>query len=411
MMERTVFLIDMQSFYASFEKVYQMELEDKPVVVAGDPDIRSGVILAACPVAKQWGIKTAESLWEAESKCPDLVVIKPRMQAYLDASIEIASVLELFSDQVEPYSVDEIFVEMTYVLDSYDGDADSAARVMKRHIKRMLGVNARVGIGPTKVLAKMACDHFAKKTPDGIFTLTKTNLQEKLWPRAIEDLFGVGRQMEKHLRNTGIRTIGQLAHFPLKQIKKRWGVNGELLWHTAYGEDSSPVTVDTHIHRQGIGHHMTLARDYYSWAEIKVVLLELSEEVARRARANGYMGTTISTGAGGHDFEFPASFHRQRKLEDYTNDGTIIYQTVLRLFEEHWDGYPLRRVGITLNQLIPDTFRQLSLFHPIQDKEMLNHTVDDLKERFGNDAILHASSLTRAGQALLRAQKIGGHYK
>ncbi|RSL30882.1 DNA polymerase IV [Salibacterium salarium] len=410
-MERTVFLIDMQSFYASFEKVYQMNLDDKPVVVAGDPKIRSGVILAACPIAKQWGIKTAEALWEAKNKCPDLVVIQPRMQAYLDASVEIASVLESFSDQVEPYSVDEIFVEMTYVLDGYGGDAYAAAHVMKRQMKRMLGVNARIGIGPTKVLAKMACDHFAKKTTDGIFSLTYHNLQEKLWPRAIGDLFGVGGRMKKHLQNMGIRTIGQLANFPLEQMKKRWGINGELLWRTAYGEDSSPVTVDTHIRRQGIGHHMTLTRDYCTWREVKVVLRELSEEVARRARANSYMGMTVSTGAGGHDFDFPAGFHRQRKLENYTNDGTVIYHIVLRLFEEYWDGYPIRSVGITLDQLVPDTFRQLSLFHPIQDKEVLNHTIDDLKERFGNDAILHASSLTNAGQALLRAQKIGGHYK
>ncbi|WP_035710047.1 DNA polymerase IV [Salibacterium aidingense] len=409
-MERTVFLIDMQSFYASFEKVYQMELEDKPVVVAGDPKIRSGVILAACPVAKKWGVKTAEALWEAENKCPHLTVIKPRMQAYLDASVEIASVMETFSDQVEPYSVDEIFVEMTHVLENYDS-AYTAAYLMKRRIKRMLGVNARVGIGPTKVLAKMACDHFAKKTPEEIFTLSFSNLKKQLWPRPIGDLFGVGSRMEHHLRSIGIRTIGQLAEFPLEQMKKRWGLNGELLWHTAYGRDSSPVTVDTHIHRKGIGHHMTLPRDYYSWNDIKIVLLELSEEVARRARANGYMGSTVTIGAGGHDFDLPAGFHRQHKLMDYTNDGTVIYQTVCRLFNRHWDGFPLRSIGITLDQLIPDAFRQLSLFHPVQDRERLNHTVDHLKNRFGSDAVLRASSLTSAGQASLRARKIGGHYK
>ncbi|WP_091585034.1 DNA polymerase IV [Alteribacillus bidgolensis] len=411
MMERIVFLVDMQSFYASFEKVCRTDLENKPVVVAGDPKIRSGVILAACPTAKQWGVKTAEALWEAENKCPDLVVIKPRMQAYLNASVEIASVLEMFSDEVEPYSVDEIFVEMTYSLEPFGGNPVKAAARMKRQIKRMLGVNARVGIGPTKVLAKMACDHFAKKTPEGIFTLSQDNLQQKLWPRSIGDLFGVGKRMEYHLRNMGIRTIGQLARFPLEQMKKRWGINGELLWRTAYGWDPSPVTVDTHIRRKGIGHHMTLPRDYYTWDEVKVVLRELSEEVARRARQNGYMGTTVSAGAGGHDFDFPAGFHRQKKLEDYTNDGRVIYDAAAELFHEHWDKYPLRSVGITLDQLADDTFRQLNLFHPLQDRETLNQTVDKLKERFGSGTLLYASSLTDAGQAQLRAQKIGGHYK
>ncbi|MGY4689570.1 DNA polymerase IV [Salibacterium sp. K-3] len=409
-MERIVFLIDMQSFYASLEKVFHPELTDHPVVVAGDPKIRSGVILAACPEAKKWGVKTAEALWEAESKCPHLTVIRPRMQTYLHASVEIAAVFESISDQVEPYSVDEIFVEMTHVLQP-DEKPEETARLLKRQVKRMLGVNARIGIGPTKVLAKMACDHFAKKAPEEMFTLSHSNMQEQLWPRPIGDLFGVGRKMEQHLRNMGIRTIGQLADFPLDQLKKRWGINGELLQQTAYGRDSSPVTVDTHVHRKGIGHHMTLPRDYYSWEDIHVVLLELSEEVARRVRANGCMGCVVSAGAGGHDFDFPAGFHRQQKLMDYTNDGAVIYKTVCRLFQEHWDGYPIRSAGITLDQLVPDTFQQLSLFQPLQDKESLNDTMDQLKERFGSAAVLQASSLTKAGQALLRARKIGGHYK
>ncbi|SFE74691.1 DNA polymerase-4/DNA polymerase V [Alteribacillus iranensis] len=410
-MERTVFLVDMQSFYASLEKVYHPALEDKPVVVAGDPSIRSGVILAACPIAKKWGVQTAEALWEAENKCPDLVVIPPRMQSYIDASIEIGAVLESFSDEVEPYSIDEIFVEMTHSLDLFQESAEEAALRMIRQIKRMLGVNARVGIGTTKVLAKMACDHFAKKTPKGIFTLTETNLESDLWPLPIGNMFGVGKRMERHLKGMGIRTIGHLARFPLDPLKKRWGINGELLWRTAWGWDPSPVTTDTHIRQKAIGHHMTLPRDYYTWKEIKVVLRELSEEVARRARANRYMGITVSTGAGGHDFDLPSGFHRQQKLEDYTNDGVVIYEAAARLFQEHWDGYPVRSIGVTLDGLTPDSYRQLNLFHPIQDREALNQTVDALKSRYGSDAIMHASSLTEAGQAQLRAKKIGGHYK
>ncbi|MFB5661444.1 DNA polymerase IV [Alteribacillus sp. HJP-4] len=410
-MDRTIFLVDMQSFYASLEKVYRPELAEKPVVVAGDPKIRSGVILAACPVAKKWGVQTAEPLWQAEGKCPDLIVVRPRMQFYLDASVQIAQSLEDFSDEVEPYSVDEIFVEMTHTLKLLGIDAAGGARCIQRTIKRMLGVNARVGIGPSKVLAKMACDHFAKKNPDGFFELTEANLRETLWRLPVGSMFGVGRRMNDHFRNMGIRTIGQLAAFPLDPLKKRWGINGELLWRTAYGWDPAPVTVNTHIRRKAIGHHMTLPRDYYTWNEVKVVLLELSEEVARRARANGYMGMTVSTGAGGHDFDHPAGFHRQRKLEDYTNDGAVIYEAAAALFQEHWGGYPLRSVGIAIDQLTSDAFRQLNLFHPVQDRDTLNRTMDELKKRYGNDTLLRASSLTAAGQAQLRAKKIGGHYK
>ncbi|SDH72676.1 DNA polymerase-4/DNA polymerase V [Alteribacillus persepolensis] len=410
-MDRVIFLVDMQSFYANVEKVFQPELENKPVVVAGNPDIRNGVILAACPLAKQWGVKTTETLWEAENKCPYLVVAKPRMQVYINASVEIAAVLEMFSDAVEPYSIDEIFVEMTHSLKPFHGDPQKAAVRIKRHIQRMLGVHARIGIGPTKVLAKMACDHFAKQSSAGVFTLSQDNISEQLWPRSIDHLFGVGRQMERHLRNMGIRTIGQLARFPLEPLKKRWGINGELLWRTSHGWDPSPVTADTHIRRKGIGHHMTLPRDYYSWKEIRVVLRELSEEVARRARKNGCTGKVISAEASSRNVQVPAKFHRQVSLDHDTNDGKVIYDAAARLFHHHWDGYPVRSIGVTLHQLTNDTFRQLSLFHPLQEREALHQTIDDIEDRFGSGTILYASSLTAASQAHLRAQKIGGHYK
>ncbi|MBB6451355.1 DNA polymerase-4/DNA polymerase V [Geomicrobium halophilum] len=409
---RTVFLIDMQSFFTSIEKVENSSLDDQPVVVAGDPKIRSGVILAACPLAKKWGVQTAEALWEAESKCPYLVVVKPRMQLYLDVSVSIAASLESFTDEVEPYSIDEIFVEMTNILPGLGRTAEEAAEMIITKIYRETGVVARVGIGPNKVMAKMACDHFSKKQPGGVFHLHENNLQEKLWPLSVGSMFGVGMRMARHFQDMGIRTIGQLARANLTDLRKRWGVNGELLFRTAHGRDESPVTIDTHIRRKAIGHHMTLPRDYRSWDEIKVVLLELSEEVARRVRANHYLGTTVTVSARGHDFfDRPSGFHRQVKLYDFTNDGNVIYETVKKLFLTHWNRDPVRSLGVSLDGLTTDEERQLSLFYPERDREMLNHTVDDLKNKYGSAAVLRASSLTAGGQALLRAQKLGGHYK
>ncbi|SDJ23531.1 DNA polymerase IV [Natribacillus halophilus] len=409
---RTVFLVDMQSFFANIEKLEKPALEDHPVVVAGDPEIRSGVILAACPLAKKWGVKTAEALWEAENKCPYLVVIKPRMQLYLDISVNIAASLESFTDEVEPYSIDEIFVEMTNVLSGVGVTAEEAADIVITKIYRETGMVARVGVGPNKVMAKMACDHFAKKQPDGIFHLHENNLQEKLWPRPVGDMFGVGTRMERHFHDMGIRTIGQLARTNLSDLQKRWGINGELLYWTAHGWDESPVTIDTHIRRKAIGHHMTLPRDYRSWEEIKVVLMELSEEVARRVRANRYLGTTVTAGARGHDFfNQPSGFHRQVKLPDPTNDGHVIFEAVEQLFLTHWNRDPVRSLGVSLDGLTTDEARQMSLFAPDHEREELNHTVDHLKNKHGDAAVLRASSLTAGGQALLRAQKLGGHYK
>ncbi|WP_018924393.1 DNA polymerase IV [Salsuginibacillus kocurii] len=402
----TILLVDMQSFYANLEKVRNPSLASKPIVVAGDPNIRSGVILAACPLAKTWGVETAEPLWQAEQKCSDLVVVRPRMEYYLHASIRIAEVLEGFAARVEPYSVDEIFVDIS-------GSPTPFALMhdIQQTVERTVGVAARIGCGSSKVLAKMSCDHFAKKHPDGVFQLTEENLKEKLWPRAIEDLFGVGRRMARNLRNIGIRTIGQLARTPVEELRYQWGINGEVLWRHAHGIDDAPVTPDTHIRRQAIGHHMTLPRDYKRWEEIRIVLRELSEEVARRVRANGYSGDLISVSSqGGSEAELEG-FQRQFTLPFATDDGQSIYNKAASLFQTHWQGGPVRSLGVSLGHLSSSRTQQLNLLFTIPDRHALNTVRDQITSKYGPAALINAASLQAGGQAKHRAEKIGGHYK
>lgn len=400
----------MQSFYASVEKADHPKLENKPVVVSGDPERRSGIILAACPLAKKFGVQTAEALWQAKQKCPQAVVVRPRMQRYLDVSIQITAVLERFTDLVEVYSVDEQFMDVTSSQRLF-GDPLTIARKVQAAILEETSVRARIGVGPNKVLAKMACDNFAKKNTDGRFWLTKEKMPHVLWPLPIGRMFGVGSRMEKHLTRMGIRTIGDLAHFPVDKLKKKWGINGHLLWLIANGIDHSPVTVKTHDQQKAVGHHMTLPRDYEKLEEIKVVLLELSEEVARRARSKNYMGNTVSVSVRGADFDHPTGFHRQMKLSSPTNFGMDVFKPAFRLFCTHWDGLPVRRVGVTLSQLQPADHYQLSLFDMTLKKENLSKAMDWIYAKYGPTAIIRASSLTDAGQAFIRAEKIGGHYK
>lgn len=179
--ERVIYLVDMQSFYVSVEKAEKPHLKDQPVVVAGDPERRSGIILSACPLAKKWGVRTAEALWEAEQKCPNLVVIRPRMQTYIDVSYRITTILESFTDLIEPYSIDEQFLDMTHSLHLF-GTAEETACLVQRKILEQTGIYARVGIGPNKVLAKIACDQFAKKNHKGIFRLNEQNMRKIMWP-------------------------------------------------------------------------------------------------------------------------------------------------------------------------------------------------------------------------------------
>lgn len=411
MSQRVIFLVDMQSFYASVEKADHPAYRDKPVIVSGDPARRSGVVLAACPLAKKRGVKNALRLWEAQQLCPDAVIVRPRMQRYLDVSVQISSILARYTDMVEPYSVDEQFMDVTGSRRLFGEPREIAAQI-QRDIMEETGVYARCGIGPNKVLAKMACDHFAKKNKTGIFELDHHHLKTHLWPLPVGRMFGVGSRMEQHLKRLGIYTIGALACFPLAVLKKRWGIGGQVLWETANGIDESPVLRESHAGQKAIGHAMTLPRDYADFEhEIKVALLELCEEVCFRARTSGVMGACVSVGCQGADDAHPSGFHRQMTLAAPTNGTMDVYRAACRLFLSFWDKNPVRRISVGLSRLSRDTIRQLDLFENREGERKIGYAVDRIKQKYGSGAVIRAMSLLEAGQALERAKKIGGHYK
>ncbi|MDQ0418948.1 nucleotidyltransferase/DNA polymerase involved in DNA repair [Croceifilum oryzae] len=407
-----ILLVDMESFYCSVEKSLQPDLWNKPTVVAGDPERRSGIVLAACPLSKAYGIKTAQSLWEALQKCPHLVVVRPRMQLYIDISLRITKILERFSDRVEPYSIDEIFVDVSGCERLFGSPKEIATKIQDS-IRSELHIRARVGIGPTKVLAKMACDQFAKKNFFGICQLDESNIKERLWPLPIGAMFGVGNRMRKHFERIRIQTIGQLANYPLSQIKSKWGINGHVLWLTAHGIDSSPVASDSFHQPKGIGHQMTLPCDYRKFeGEIDVVLLELCENVCRRVRQNQLMGRTVHIGARGADFGIPTGFYRQLTMPGATNETMLVYQYAREVFQRHWDQAPIRVIGLSLSNFQSDEVVQLDLFDQKKEqRKKLGYVIDGIKERYGASAVIRASSLTKSGQALERHGKIGGHFK
>lgn len=406
----SILLVDCQSFYASVEKAAHPEYRDRPLVVAGDPARRSGIVLAACPLAKRYGVTTAERLGEALAKCPDLVVVRPRMQEYIQVSLQITDILQSYTDLVEPYSIDEQWLDVTGSLKLF-GDPISIAKSVQQKILKETMVYSRVGISENKVLSKMACDNFAKKNDTGLFTLPKQELPNVLWPLPVNKMFMVGSRMTQHLTLMGIHTIGDLAQTPLSRLRDKWGINGEVLWRIANGMDDSPVTPGTHEHQKAIGHQMTLPRDYRTSEDIKIVLLELSELVCQRCRAKGYMGWVVSTGCQGADFDRPTGFYRQMKLPDPTNLTDDVYKAACQLFDRHWDGFPIRKISVGLSQLTSDEQYQMVLFDNREKRLALEKASDWIKQRYGNASIMRAVSLTEAGQARDRSQKIGGHYK
>ncbi|OMF76813.1 DNA polymerase IV [Paenibacillus glucanolyticus] len=404
-------LIDMQSFYASVEKAKMPQYRNKPVAVAGDPAKRAGIILTACPLAKAKGVQTGEALWQSLQKCPDLIIVRPHMQEYIDVSIQIKSIIEEFTDLVEVYSIDELFADLTDSMHLFTSDPIDLARQIQDKIYAQTGVYARAGIGETKVIAKLATDLIAKKIDGGIFHLKKEELHQHIGNKPIRDMWGIGSRMEKHLWKMGIRTIGDLARTPLAKLKRKWGVNGEVIWRVANGIDHSPVTVNTHSTQKDIGNGMTLPRDYTEAWEVEVAILDICTEVCRRARKKRLMGNVVSLGISGADFDFRTGFHRQVKMPDPSNITVDVYEFAKKLFHVNWDGLPVRRVSVSLSDLCNDDTYQLSLFDNNEQKRAVDKVMDEIKDRFGDIAILRASSLTTAGQAVDRAAKIGGHSK
>ncbi|TDG00167.1 DNA polymerase IV [Paenibacillus piri] len=417
--QRVIFLADCQSFYASVEKAAHPEYENKPLVVAGNPEERRGIILAACPIAKKFGVTTAESVKESIVKCPDLVIVKPRMQKYIDVSAQITEILESYTDLVEPYSIDEQFADLTGSVRLF-GSPLEIAKAIQAKVLNDTGVYTRIGISENKVIAKMACDNIAKKNAEGLCQMSRADMPKMLWDFPLNKMFMIGSRMMAHFERMNIRSIGDLARIPLNELKimmrKRMGrqsdIHAEMLWKIANGVDDAPVNPFTHaIVQKAIGHQMTLPVDFRTMEDLRVVLLELSDLVCRRCRCKGQMGWVVSAGAQGADFDRPTGFYRQSKLPDPTDITKHVYGAAHRIFEKHWDGSPIRKVGVTLSSLVPADTYQLTLFDDSERLRQLERETDSIRDRFGDTAIMRASSLTRAGQAERRSQMIGGHWK
>ncbi|MBW4083048.1 DNA polymerase IV [Paenibacillus sp. S150] len=417
-MPRHIFLIDGQSFYASVEKAAHPEYRDMPIAV-GDPERRNGIVLAACPIAKSHGVTTASRIGEALAKCPELVVIRPRMHTYIQISLLITEIFESYTDLVEPYSIDEQFLDVTGSL-AYFGSPCEMARMIQNHVFLSTGIWTRVGIGPTKILAKMATDNYAKRMPEGIFELTFENLESTLWKLPVRHMFMVASAMSCHFTRMGLHCIGDIARMELHEFKLRLrremgrqsDIQAEYYWQTARGMDPSPVVAGIRHQLKSISHGKALRWSLYrTLKDIEIVLLELVVEVCRRTRRHNYMGSVVTVSAAETDGERSTFFSRQMTLPEPSALTHEVAAAAHKLFTGHWSGLPLSNLSVSLSQLTDDSILQLTLFDNrslAYDKE---HAIDDIKNRYGSDAIMHASSLMEAGVARERAEQIGGHYK
>jgi len=402
----TVLLADMNSFFASVEQSLNPELQGKPVIVCGDPDKRHGITLAASREAKKYGIKTPMACWEAVNLCPDVIIVRPQMAKYVAKSIEITEIALQFSPLVEPFSIDELFID-TKGTEKLFGSSVDVAYKFREQVEKELGILCSIGVAPNKLLAKICCDAEAKKSANGIAKWSLDEVTDKLWPRPIRDLFGVGSRMERNFRNMGITTIGTLAQYPLELLKKRFGLMGEVYYLSANGIDNSPVTPHSHDDIKGIGHSITLPKDYYYWEETKVVLREITEEVCSRARRKGKIAKTVSLYIRGIDLV--SSIHRSKSLYSHSNLAIEIYPIVESLYRANWGNLPVRAINVSLSNLMDDQIMQLDVFNDRIAERALAYTIDNIRYRYGKTAILKAASLEDGGLYRKRAGLIGGH--
>ncbi|MDA8233863.1 MAG: DNA polymerase IV [Clostridia bacterium] len=401
-MSRTILLIDMNSFFASVHQALDPSLKGKPVIVCGDPEKRHGIVLAASYEAKKHGVKTGMGNWEARKVLPRAVYIRPSYPDYFAFSNRIINILKNFSPLVEPFSIDEAFVDATGCEELF-GSGESMARTIKAEIKTKADILCSVGVGPNKLLAKMAAD---MQKPDGLTVLTMTDVPARLWPLPLEKLFGIGSRTRIKLNRLNLWTIGDLARCDVNILKGRFGVIGQVLHLSANGVDYSPVDPNSLDEVKGIGHQLTLPRDYRGYDQIKVALLDLCELVSRRARLGGYAGKTISLSLTDPNRN---GLSRSRTMDFHTDLTEDIFHTALQLLHLHWPPeLPVRLVGVSITNLIKKSGEQLDLMGEKEKLRRLTKACDLIKNRYGESSLLRASTLTKEGIINVRQQIMGG---
>ena len=392
-MDKVVFHVDVNSAFLSWEAIYRLrylggrvDLREQVAAVGGDMAMRHGIILAKSIPAKKYKIQTGESIMEAKQKCPELILVPPNYGLYQKCSDALLALLKEYSPNVEQYSIDEAFVDMTGT-EKLWGNPVEAAEGMRRRIKEKLGFTVNIGVSENKLLAKMASDF---RKPDRVHTLWRSEIEEKMWNLPVSDLFFVGRATTKKLFGLGIYTIGDLARSDPALLKLHFKKHGEVIWQFANGVDVS-VVQSAPPPNKGYGNSTTIPFDVSDASSAKMVLLALSETVGTRLRAAGVKAEVISVGIKTSTFEYAS---HQMTLMNATNITKEIHGYACQLFDQLWDGKPIRHLGIHTGMIRDGMdMRQMNMFEMDVDYEKLerlDEMVDQMRKRFGIDSVKRA---------------------
>jgi len=376
--------IDMNAFFAAVEQQSNPALRGRPVAVTGSG--KRTIILTASYEARAFGVKTGQTIYEARAKCPDLLLVPVRNRLYAHISTCIVAIMREYTPQVEVFSIDEAFLDVTGSLTLF-GSAERIAHLIKSRILARYGLTCSVGIAPNKLLAKLASE---MEKPDGLTVIPPGKVSNILEKMPIGELCGIGRRMERQLNLMGIFTCGQLARFPVDILVRKFGVVGRRLHLMGMGEDDSPVVPpEEEGGVKSVGHSTTLERDVADRKTILKYLLQLSEMVGRRARRYGVMGKTVTLTIRYADF---STFSRQTTLTQPINRSGEIYRVVSGILADISLAQPVRLLGVRLSGLQEGAF-QLNLLCDDRKRDRATGAMDAVNDRHGDFTVMFASLL------------------
>lgn len=390
MADRVILHCDLNCFFASVELLRYPALRDVPVAVCGDPESRHGIVLAKNEAAKQLGVKTAETIWQARQKAPHLITLPPHHGLYREYSRKVNAIYGQYTDLVEPFGIDESWLDITNSMHLFGGDGKAIADQLRERLREELGLTISVGVSFNKIFAKLGSDY---KKPDATTVIDRGNWQAIVWPLPVGDLLGVGRSTQKLLRQYGVEAIGQLAAFPRQTLETLLGKHGTQLHDYANGLENSPVRPQHEAEPvKSVGNGTTFPQNLTRWEEVRSGLAVLSDSVAGRLRRQGLYCGGVALTIRNAQFR---QFSRQVRLDAPTHLQKDIYQTALALARQSWHAPdPIRALTVTALYLTDsaDSFQQLDLLDGAaaqreEKQERLEQAMDAIRGKYGKGAI------------------------
>lgn len=389
-MKRVILHSDMNACYASIEAKLNPKLKGIPMAVAGSPENRHGIILAKSEEAKKMGVKTGEPIWQAKAKCPNLTLVPPHYEQYLKHSKMARNLYYEYTNQVEPFGLDECYLDVTGSIHLF-GSGEEIANEIRKRMKQELGISVSIGVSFCKIFAKLGSD---MKKPDAVTIISEDKFKEKVWPLGVREMVGIGKATENKLNKIGIFTLGDLAKAPVDLLKNLLGVNGIYLWQYANGLDVRPVVDRDHTEPiKSIGNSSTCKRDLINNEEVFNVMQELGFSVSRRLREAKLEACGVEVYVRNNELQ---SWNFSTSLEMASQSSIILVKSAMDIFKEKYKwSLPVRAIGIrAINLRNEGGGSQMDVFLNHEDfkkSEDVDTTLYNIRKKYGKDSVTFAA--------------------